>query len=456
MKKTLLTGFMALLMAGLAGCSKVTDDKNATTQTINITAVQEDLVDASQTRIVVDPSNGYESSWETDKDESIGLHIDEQKLQNVQLTGRSAEGKSVTFSGPLSKDIPDGSYTAYAYYPYTYLAYGVSTTNSRRAHIQISSKQTPGATTFDPNSVILYSEPFSIDVSGNSVSSEVVGFKYAVSIVKFVLDDIAEATDNEPVTSFKVTMPDERYVAGQGVLDIHTGELSGWEQNTGHMSEAITATFDPAANMVANGVNGIHISLNPISLSAGELVLIEAETENYTIAKAVIVPQRIAFEAGTINTITIKSPIVTPKPEGGLYAFDETLDNEWSINGEKEAILHVRWLANDNELYFSNNATNFFSAYIGVSVFPDRYGQEIDLVLDESKTFTNRWKVYTSLPGEENSYFENFPSSFTSTKMIKGKMMVIKDGSNVTMKITAHFASGLVFKAKYIGEITPV
>ncbi len=393
MKKIFTLGFAALLVAGLAGCVNEGFKKADNGTVLTLTGTQGDVVDENGTRVYHEGNKTY---W--NEGDAIGVFIDGQGVNNAELTGTTSDNITATFSGALGTTLDEGTYTVYAYYPRVNIGEPSTEPYSERARVFIPTTQTPEVNTFDAKSAVLYANPIEITLSGTHTSDFQAIFNYATTIANFVLADIAASVDNEPITSFKVTMPDN--IAGRREINLKTGEFGNWYSSDEYTSTSITATFDVEDNFVANGTNGIFIGMAPITVAEGATVLVEAQTASYNISKTIAVPRDKVFAKGTINTIRISNLDVTAKAAGAPLPFEEDFagivgGNSTASGGSGTSITDISAVTNGN---FESGTTMYAAGGAIRLGSGSAYGSIVSKALDLSEdifTIVVSWKPWS-------------------------------------------------------------
>lgn len=395
MKKILTLGFAALLVAGLAGCVNEGFKKADNGTVLTLTGTQGDVVDENGTRVYHEGNKTY---W--NEGDAIGVFIDGQEVNNAELIGTTADNITATFSGALGTTLAEGTYTVYAYYPWVNIGEPSTEPYSERAHVLIPTTQTPEVNTFDAKSAVLYANPIEITLSGTHTSDFQAVFNYATTIANFVLADIAASVDNEPITSFKVTMPDN--IAGRRELNLKTGEFGNWYSSEDFKSTNITATFDVEDNFVANGTNGIFIGMAPITVAEGATVLIEAQTAGYNITKTITVPREKVFTKGTINTIRISSPIVTAKSVGATLPWSDDFSFVGTASPNNASVSSQAYASGDFPMGSDVDGENFVSGervYPGTNAVKFGSGSAVGTLTTRDLDLSEPFTVQLSLMG---------------------------------------------------------
>ncbi len=437
MRRVFIFCFVVLLAIGGTGC--VRDPKKETEGTIiTIKGLQNDVVDENGTRIY---HEGFETYWDNEG-EAIGVFIDEN-VRNAHLQGVTENRNFATFSGGLGVTLDDGTYTAYAYYPYGNVAQSSDNVipYSENARISIPMTQTPLANTFDPRAAILYSNPITITISGGQTADLQTTFNYATAIVNVVFADIAEQVDNEPITSFQITMPNA--ISGLRELNLKTGEWGSWYSGADKY-DTIIADIAQSANVVPDGVNGIYLGLVPISLAAGDKVVIEAQTANYDITKTIIVPRDKAFEAGAITTLHIGATdmVIVPKS----LEYDETLNNEWRLDdGDKIVVDQAGF---DVDVSKNGIRFDFLDAmYNNVSVFMSYQAVGKEFNFEDGGDIS--WEV------QYVSFYPTF-AAYTGTSnsmgdVVEGKVIASMVKDQLIFNMSVLMGDGKILKICYDG-----
>jgi len=309
MKLKLTFGLAALLVAGLASCSKDEGNQNKERDLqITLTAAAAEYLEANGTRTNISTGIGL---WDAGP-EVIGLFIDAEGITNRPLTGTTTDGGYTNnFSGALGTNLPNATYEAYAYYPYGALAQAPAS-NRTNVRVLLPAVQNPLKKSFDPKADIMYSNPFSLAVSG-SAGTATANFNHAVAIVKVVFKGIAAATGNEPVTSFSMETGAAQYLTGNVEMNLETGALAFYSSTDRH--NKVTALYE-SSDMVLDGTNAIYLCVAPATLTAETQLTFIAETNSFDINKLVTLEEDIALPAGVITTINVSGATVTAKESG--------------------------------------------------------------------------------------------------------------------------------------------
>ncbi|MCL2097276.1 MAG: fimbrillin family protein [Bacteroidales bacterium] len=371
MKRILLSLVMLGTAITFMSCEKENNDGQELTtgQTITVIAQQEPT-----TRVYIDGLSSYWSPTE----ESIGIFIDAANtvtsVRNAPLSGTTTDGGlTVAFSGTITAPAP-GNYDLYAYYPHGSVPNGTMT-HSQRARVLLPITQYPTLTSFDPQAAIMAAGPVDITVSTASVNDVSTNFSYAAAFAKIIFENVATQTNNEPITSFKITTPYN--IAGRMELNLHTGEFAGTYSSPEYTSKSIEVLYDVTDGLVLDGLNAIYIGLVPTSLAQYDEVNLVAETENFVISKTLNIPDATTFAKGTIKTLNITEPMVLPK-EGVEYfkvipwsnsgykaLLNTTIANNFIGKPLANAIFDLTWGQSTGNIFIGTNAYGGSSTDLG-------------------------------------------------------------------------------------------
>ncbi len=343
MKKSLIA---TLLVAGFFGCSDTSDNsKKISGQVLTIAAENGEVYDPVS-RIFHQDGKTY---WHAGE-KTIGVFIPDQDVKDVPLSGECPEGSNfVEFSGTPNKELEDGEFFLYSYFPFELVRYDAS---QNVTIADIPSVQHPFPDSYDPHAVILTAHPAILVVEEHTPKGLGVAFRYSVAVVNFVFDKSSSALIDEPINYFKITT--ENNIAGQAHLDLATGELR--EARAG-ASQSITALFDHNPQFIPDGQSGIELLFIPTTLAAGSTVIIEAYTANLTISKTITLAKDTEFVAGQTKTIVITSPTIEENNEQKIYheTFNGLVGDNTTTTGQTE-MLPMPYLAHPEGIIVSRQA----------------------------------------------------------------------------------------------------
>lgn len=261
------------------------------------------------TRTAIDGSSittagTYTPSWSAT--DQIGV-FSSGGTANVAFSNASEAGTTAEFSGNAT--IVEGSNTVYAYYPY-----GNTTTYPREGDnaitdmkVLIKNAQSPSLTSFDPSADILVAtaQTFNAGAAAGNHTIESMRFSRLTNVLRIVPSNIASAVDNEPITSFKLTVTPvsgTNYLTGRWKLDLSAKTAENYGS---YQYDFVSATYAATDNFLLNGSNAVYLSVKPQTIAAGSTLLFEFTTANYKVSKSVVLANDLVLEASTLKQITL-------------------------------------------------------------------------------------------------------------------------------------------------------
>ena len=185
----------------------------------------------------------------------------------------------------------------FAYYLYS--AAGLVSSGSRTGiAVDLPAEQHPLATSFDGDADIMVARRFSVDAA---TTVEHLQFARLGAIVKVVLKDNDALLAGQHVSRLTVTA--DSLLAGRVLIDLQAQELLPPYEN---FSSSVSAVYNESTRYQINGSDATYLVVYPYILEEGGNLRIEAETEDYTIIKEIVIPAGgIELQAGKVTTLNI-------------------------------------------------------------------------------------------------------------------------------------------------------
>lgn len=306
MKNRLFSLFlMALLSIFAISCVKevsvVPENNEAILLNLTLVAGNPEAEPATRTEM-----SGTTPYWSVG--DLIGVSTGEKNSNYEFSTDIISASKTATFNGQAV------SGNLYAYYPFSSL--GVDTKNSiTGALFELPAEQNPTATSFDGKADMMVAKQFTVNPENTVVNG--LQFARLGAIVKIVLKDNNTIMENQHPSS--VSMTADSPLAGRLIIDMQNQCLGNIYYNA---SNVVTATYTTETEYLINNTNGTYLIVYPQTLASGTTLTIAAATEDYSITKAITLPNDIVLLPGKVNTLNINltADNITSKTSAIPYA----------------------------------------------------------------------------------------------------------------------------------------
>ena len=331
--------YSLLALAGLfamAGCVEDVEPEIITNQEVNFTI--NTSAPETKTYIEYDSETGiYTPYWHSS--DQLGVFFNSwAKGDNVNaiFTNTLPEGPKGTFSGKGT--VSSTEQTLYAFYPAGAFA---KSFDNYKVGLTIPDLQHPTATSFDKNADLLFSKPYPVTISSQTVVINDMQFARVLSTLKVVVSDNTgeHVLSSDQIQSITLS------------TNIQNAALTGrfqWDfvNETSDMTVKIpNVTADLSANPIAlDGASPIYLLINPITLTSGSKLTVQITTDKHIITKVATMGADLDFPAGKVarlnvkikDTDTIGGP--TPEPTG----------TGWFL------VQDVSWLKVDDQVVITN------------------------------------------------------------------------------------------------------
>lgn len=372
MKKTLILS--ALAAAAMAvSCNKTIEVATPGLVHFKLTA----QTPQTKTSIVDMGDGGYMPVWHENDKIGILFSIPEglqeaKELRNdaVFVADASADGSTAEFSGVAEVDDCEAQ-TIYAYYPSTA---GQKIYKNGSIGLDIPAEQHPVFVrdnySFDPTSDLLVAKPHTcLVVDHEAVSNDDMLFTRVSCVVKFAFNaESGSKAYQQHVKSVKLTT-EGAHISARVAVDPKTCQVTACNSKTGSTTVTLLPTDDCYAMVSANGGNCLFASVAPVTVKENARIVIEVETDNYTITKTLDTHAAIEF------------------PVGGIFVFNLNITDDECISNEGGG--NTKTVSFDNLGYGSWGKTGNFSGTDFASVSQTKDGVVFDYIRNGGSIYAN-------------------------------------------------------------------
>ena len=361
----------------ISACQKECSDQFLSTGRkliVNITAGQSD------TKTVL---YGTETKWKTGDMVTVMYKKEGNNNWYTSQSGAASssdEFATATFSVTL--DEPNTEVSAYAIYP----ANSITQSVQANAKIPISPIQYPSGTSFDGNSDVLISQPFT---PSSSVSTL---FSRASAVLKIKVQN--PSLSSEKLLSLSVT--GENDLAGDIQVGLSDHTVKNTVQNS---SKTVTAIYSESKQFtIGEPEKYVYLIVKPQTLANGSTLTVNGVTENYTFTKDIILENAIHLNAGHIIPLNISITSVTPKL--GWYRVE---DESWLHSGDFVVI------ANHNNTSIMSSTQHSDNYRVGLEITVENkkityFNNDAQLFILETGTKVSSFAFWCNNGNKFNNY----------------------------------------------------
>lgn len=256
--------------------------------------------------------------------EGVKWNISGEKLSVIEKAGSNDpkpypsedgvttdEGATMTFgvSLPSSSESP---FNYYALYPSSAFK-DLSSSNKDWAKVELSSTQTPSATSFDGTKDILIAKP----ITGlNEQPTELeFAFKRMIAVGKMKISNL-NSTENVLAVSFKAT---GKILSGRSYLNVTTGQAEQY----GYYNPQDNVVLDYSGeDITANGMTA-YFCVWPFSVARDEEISVTVTTDSKVFTKVIESPKALTFTEGKITSFAVNFD--------GIVGADNVKSNDGSL-----------------------------------------------------------------------------------------------------------------------------
>lgn len=174
---------------------------------------------------------------------------------------------SAVFEGTL--DMTVGEHNMYAYYPYHASEQG----GIESVAINLNSKQSPTAASFDGSADILYAQPATVNIDGENAADISLRFarKSAMVAISFSSLEAAGVTD---ISKVELIVPESYRISGNRNLNLKTGEFT--DGSAAGADNVITAEYQDAVPVSTMAL----LNVWPVTFKSGDNIVFRVTGSN--------------------------------------------------------------------------------------------------------------------------------------------------------------------------------
>lgn len=229
--------------------------------------------------------------------------------------GVTSDGGATMTFGVTLPGSSEKTFDYYALYPSS-ANKGLSSSNKANLKVELSSEQTPTATSFDGKNDILVAKA----ITGlTSQPTELnFAFKRMIAVGKMKFTNI-NSTENVQKVTFKAT---GKTLAGRSYLNVTTGKAEEYGYYGSQDNVVLNYTGETIA---ANGMTA-YFCVWPFSVAAGEEITVTVNTDSKVFTRVISAPKDLTFTEGRVTSFTVDFDGIVGADNAKSYPFSQVFN----------------------------------------------------------------------------------------------------------------------------------
>jgi pectate lyase len=229
------------------------------------------------------------------KDDVLGVMVDEAYDKPHGLKNTSEDGRTATFAGTLD-NAEDGEHVLTAWYPKGLKA---GRSGSVLKYVLAEEQTLPSLTSFDPSMDLLVGMPETFTVAEGKANVDGMRFRRVFTVVKVTLKDESTKLAGRKVS--RVALTAASTLTGKANVEITTGDITRWENPSSTVAGNYSGT-----DFTIDGIHSAFLLVNPAILAAGSSLTVNVTTDDaaLVISKSVTLPKEVVFAENKVTTLT--------------------------------------------------------------------------------------------------------------------------------------------------------
>ena len=209
----------------------------------------------------------------------------------------------------------ESTFDYYALYPSS-ANKGLSSSNKANLKVELSSEQTPTATSFDGKNDILVAKA----ITGlTSQPTELnFAFKRMIAVGKMKFTNI-NSTENVQKVTFKAT---GKTLAGRSYLNVTTGKAEEY----GYFGSRDNVVLDYTGETIAANGMTAYFCVWPFSVAAGEEITVTVNTDSKVFTKVITAKKALTFTEGRVTSFTVDFDGIVGADNAKSYPFSQVFN----------------------------------------------------------------------------------------------------------------------------------